>query len=250
MIFNIRYKLKQLLILIYDYYKFWRISFLPKSKKFEYIYKSKYWQNVEDGSLSGAGSNEVSTEKIRSELKEFVLQNNISSIIDIPCGDWQWMSMFDLSEINYMGYDVVEELIISNTKKHKSENINFGVKNLINDSLPKADLVIVRDMLNHLDESDIFKCINNLQNSEIRYIGITNFPKISNNIKNFLGDKLRLGDRWRPINFTIKPFCLNDPLLNLNDFCDITEIDKMKYLSIWTKENFISTKNTSDHERR
>ena len=76
--------------------------------------------------------------KIKIELREFILQNNISSIIDIPCGDWQWMSTFDLNNIDYKGHDIVEELIISNTKKYKSDNISFGVKNLINDSLPKT----------------------------------------------------------------------------------------------------------------
>ena len=36
-------------------------------------------------------------------------------------------------------------------------------------------------MLNHLDASDIHKCIKNLQNSEFQFIGITNFPDINNN---------------------------------------------------------------------
>ena len=239
MILKIRYKLKRLGLLIYDYYKFWRISFLPKNKKFQYIYKSQYWQNIENGSVSGSGSNAVSTEKIKIELREFILQNNISSIIDIPCGDWQWMSTFDLNNIDYKGYDIVEELIISNTKKYKSDNISFGVKNLINDSLPKTDFIIIRDMLNHLDESDIHLCIKNLQDSDFRFIGITNFPSIKDNSTGFLGDKLRLGDRWRPINFTLEPFNLSNPLINLNDSCNLTETDKKKSLSIWKKENFI-----------
>ena len=239
MLYKIFYKLKRLIFLIYDYYKFWRISFLPKNKKFQYIYKSKYWQNIENGSLSGSGSNIISTEKIRIELKDFISKYKISSIIDIPCGDWEWMSMFDLSNIEYVGYDVVQELITLNNKKYKSKNINFAVKNLIYDSLPKTDFIIIRDMLNHLDESDIHKCIKNLQNSEFQFIGITNFPDINDNITNILGDKFRLGDRWRPINFSIKPFNLNHPLINLNDSCDLTETDKMKYLSIWKKDSFI-----------
>ena len=46
-------------------------------------------------------------------------------------------------------------------------------------------------MLNHLDESDIHLCIKNLQDSDFRFIGITNFPSIKDNSTGFLGDKLR-----------------------------------------------------------
>ena len=83
------------------------------------------------------------------------------------------------------------------------------------------------------------KGIKNLQDSDFRFIGITNFPSIKDNITGFLGDKLRLGDRWRPINFTLEPFNLSNPLINLNDSCNLTETDKKKSLSIWKKENFI-----------
>ena len=91
MFFKFRHKLRRLIFLLHDYYKFWRISLLPKNRKFQYIYKSKYWQDIKNGSVSGAGSNQISTEKVRKELTGFISQNKISSIIDIPCGDWQWM---------------------------------------------------------------------------------------------------------------------------------------------------------------
>ena len=249
MFFKFKYKLRRLIFLLHDYYKFWRISLLPKNKKFQYIYKSKYWQDIKDGSVSGAGSNQISTEKVRKELMDFISQNKISSIIDIPCGDWQWMSMLDLSNINYIGYDVVEDLIISNIKNYKSTNVNFEVKNLINDKLPKSDLIIVRDMLNHLNDADINKCITNLYNSDFRYVGITNFL-ITNNANNILGDKLRLGDRWRPLNLSLTPFYLSTPSFNLNDSCNLTENDKVKHLSIWSKEDFCKQESIGNYERR
>ena len=249
MFFKFKHKLRRLIFLLHDYYKFWRISLLPKNKKFQYIYKSKYWQDIKNGSVSGAGSNQISTEKVRKELTGFISQNKISSIIDIPCGDWQWMSMLDLSNINYIGYDIVEDLIISNINNYKSTNVNFEVKNLIDDKLPKSDLIIVRDMLNHLNNVDINKCITNLNNSDFRYVGITNYL-ITDNANNILGDKLRLGDRWRPLNLSLPPFYLNYPSLNLNDTCNLTENDKLKYLSIWSKEDFCIQKSINDYERR
>ena len=157
--------------------------------------------------------------------------------------------MLDLSNINYIGYDIVEDLIISNINNYKSTNVNFEVKNLIDDKLPKSDLIIVRDMLNHLNNVDIDKCITNLNNSDFRYVGITNYL-ITDNANNILGDKLRLGDRWRPLNLSLPPFYLNYPSLNLNDTCNLTENDKVKYLSIWSKEDFCIQKSINDYERR
>ncbi len=231
-------KIKRLFLLIIDYYKFLRISLMNKNKKFLYIYKSKYWQCITDGSLSGGGSNDISTYNIKKSLSEFIKYNNIKSIIDIPCGDWKWMSEFDLSDLEYFGYDVVDDLILENQRKYKKKNITFDVKNLVNEKLPKSDLIIIRDLLVHLDHIDIIKCLTNLDDSDFKFIGITNYPKIISHKKRLFGDYLRLGDKWRPINFSIYPYNLPSPDFNLSDTNDLSEIDKNKYISIWKKNNF------------
>ena len=231
-------KIKRIIFLVKDYYKFLRISLMDKNKKFSYIYKSKYWKNMTNGSLSGGGSNEIATCQIKKELRLFIDDNNIKSIIDIPCGDWKWMSDFNLSGIVYTGYDVVDGIIESNKSKYLNNNIDFYVKNLINESLPKTDLIIIRDLLVHLDESDIIKCLHNIDSSEFKYVGITNYPKLQTHKKRLLGDYLRLGDKWRPLNFTISPFNLPQPDINIPDMNELSKIDRGKYLSIWNKKNF------------
>ncbi len=231
-------KIKRLFLLIIDYYKFLRISLMNKNKKFFYIYTSKYWQNMTDGSLSGGGSNDISTHNIKKSLSEFIKYNNIKSIIDIPCGDWKWMSEFDLSDLEYFGYDIFDDLILDNQRKYTKKNITFDVKNLVNEKLPKSDLIIIRDLLVHLDHTDIIKCLTNLDDSDFKFIGITNYPKIISHKNRLFGDYLRLGDKWRPINFSIHPYSLPSPDFNLSDTNDLSEIDKNKYISIWKKNNF------------
>jgi hypothetical protein len=231
-------KIKRIIFQFFDYYQFLRISFMNKEKKFSYIYKSKYWQNIENGSVSGGGSNEVSTNIIKDGLKKFIVNNNIQSIVDIPCGDWKWMSKINLDNVNYIGCDVVEDLIESNISMYKKNNIDFSVKNLVRDKLPNADLIIIRDLLVHLDDSDIILCLENIKKSNYRYVGITNYPQLENNNKRLFGDYLRLGDKWRAINLSKTPYNLPNPTHNLSDKNNLSEIDKNKYISIWNYSDF------------
>ena len=98
----------------------------------------------------------------------------------------------------------------------------------------KADMIIVRDLLVHLDTSDILKCLANIKRNDFEYIAITNYPTLKSQHK----DKL-LGDKWRPINLSMEPFSLIDPDYNLDDTSMIQDHDKEKYLSVWSNKKFI-----------
>lgn len=227
-------KIKKIINLIVDFYQTLLISCISKNNKFSYIYKSKYWKGAGEGSLSGAGSNENTTQKIKHELQSFFKQKKIQSILDIPCGDWKWMSTMDFQQVNYIGCDVVKEMIEKNSRLYARDNIKFMVKSLIDDDLPNADLIIVRDLLVHLDTSDILKCLENIKRNNFEYIAIKNYPTLKSQHK----DKI-LGDKWRPINLSMEPFSLIDPEYNLDDTSMIQDHDKEKYLSVWSNKKFI-----------
>ena len=227
-------KIKKIIHLILDYYQTLLISSMNKDQKFSYIYKSKNWKGIGDGSLSGAGSNENTTHNIKLELQNFFNQKKIQSILDIPCGDWKWMSNMDFECINYIGCDVVKEMIDKNNKLYAKDNVKFLVKSLIDDDLPKADIIIVRDLLVHLDNSDILKCLENIKRSDFKYIAITNYPILKSQYKENI-----LGDKWRAINLSMEPFNLIDPDYNLDDTNIIQGHDKGKYLSVWSNKKFI-----------
>ena len=55
----------------------------------------------------------------------------ITSVLDIPCGDFNWMQKVDLSNIEYIGADIVEELIKKNIEIYEGKNnLRFKVLNL------------------------------------------------------------------------------------------------------------------------
>ena len=174
---------------------------------FTKIYTDNLWASAE--SKSGSGSELQNTEVLRKELSTLFKKYEITSMLDIPCGDFNWMKEVDLSEINYVGADIVEELIQSNNTRYP--NKSFTVLNLIEDELPKADLVFVRDCLGHLSNENVLKALENIKRSGSKYLLATSFTKWSQNPDIIDGG-------WKCINLMIAPFYMN-PVYLINENC-------------------------------
>lgn len=152
------------------------------SQIFSEIYKSNYWNEKE--SKSGTGSSLKSTEEIRKELPVLINELKINSILDVPCGDFFWFKkIIDDLNINYIGGDIVEEIVFQN-KKFENTNVSFKKINLINDALPDADLILCRDCLFHFSYEDINNTFENLKISNFKYLLITNHDLEFKNIQN------------------------------------------------------------------
>jgi|TARA_B110000483_G_C18084831_1_gene499556 2-polyprenyl-3-methyl-5-hydroxy-6-metoxy-1,4-benzoquinol methylase len=200
---------------VYNYYKTNSLYSNIKNKqsrdKFNFIYKSNYWKSNIEGSRSGRGSDLDSTLEIRRDLKEFISEYDIKSILDIPCGDFYWMRSINLEKINYYGADIVEELIESNKKNFNKQNIKFDVKDIVNDDLPTVDLIFSRDCYVHLSDKEITQSLQNVINSKSKFFATTIF------LENFDNKTSNFADNWRPLNITKHPFNVKDPEIILND---------------------------------
>lgn len=180
------------------------------SEIFTKIYEENQWKNPE--SRSGSGSTIAATKNLRDALPELLTNLNIKSILDIPCGDFNWMKEVDLSGIDYIGADVVSELIKENVKQFGTNCKEFRVLDLLKDQLPKTDLVICRDCLVHLSFEDAFKALEKICSSGAKYLLTTTFPLHQNN------KGIETG-WWYPINLNDEPFPMKEPLLLLNEGC-------------------------------
>ena len=74
---------------------------------------------------SGPGSLLKNTENLIIELNNFIKDKHIKSIIDVPCGDFNYMKHIDLNGINYKGFDVSINAV-EMCKKYSKENTNFS----------------------------------------------------------------------------------------------------------------------------
>ncbi len=214
-----------------DKYVEWRLSRLDEKEKFRLIYNTRYWNGSRKGSKSGAGSNLDATANIRESLPEFMKRHSIRSMLDIPCGDFFWMSSLDLKGVDYTGADIVPELIQDNRKKYGKEGRKFEVLDLINGRLPSCDMIFSRDCLVHLLDKQVQGVIDNVRRSGVRFFATTLYVDIDVNKRS------NDADRWRPLNLTRPPFNLPEPFEILDDAWPENPVDTHKKMGVWRIED-------------
>lgn len=185
---------------------------------FSAIYQNNLWGGTE--SVSGPGSSIHESQKLIDGLPQLFREFDIKSVLDAPCGDFHWMQQVSRNYISYTGIDIVDELIRNNTEKYADQQTVFMVKDIVEDDLPQADLVICRDGLVHLTYIQIKKAIANFKKSGSKYLLTTHFPAVKENAD------IRTGD-WRPLNLCLEPFHFPQPLLA------IEETTAIKTMAMW-----------------
>lgn len=183
-----------------------------KSKEaiFTEIFKENKWRGKL--SVSGSGSDLEQTKTIVKELPIILKDFKISTMLDIPCGDFFWMKTVDLKSVQYIGADIVAELVEENLHLYQTNDIDFGKFNLLKDELPEVDLIFCRDCLVHFSYSDIFRALKNISRSGAIYLLITTFPGRKEN------HDVKTGE-WRVLNFEAAPFHFPPPLRLLVENC-------------------------------
>lgn len=84
-------------------------SLVTEEERFKLIYKYNFWSSKE--SVSGLGSELKNTVNIRKKLPKIFDDFKINKILDAPCGDFNWVSLILSNKIDYIGGDIVNDLI-------------------------------------------------------------------------------------------------------------------------------------------
>jgi len=192
---------------------------------FSKVYRTNFWGSPE--SRSGAGSDLTQTAEIRKRIPEVIAHLGARTMLDIPCGDFHWMKELEL-DAEYIGADIVEELVRKNRELYSNSLRNFVVCDITKGPLPTVDLVLCRDLLVHLSYRDAFAALRNLRLSGSEYLLTTTFTERSQNFD------IPTTGKWRPLNLRLAPFNFGKPLLLVNEKC--TEGDGAwsdKSLSLW-----------------
>tara|TARA_B100001250_G_C19566834_1_gene685880 strand:+ start:57 stop:791 length:735 start_codon:yes stop_codon:yes gene_type:complete len=204
---------------------------------FTSIFQSNHWVQGEDIfpkefiSVSGHGSN-INTDQsnnLISSLSSFIKNYKINSFLDMPCGDFLWMNelLKKNNIMNYLGIDIVDEIIKKNKKKYENEKIKFSTFDIINfHTDEKFELVFMRDFFIHINNADIKKVLSNIQKMNIDYFAFENYD-ISKNEDVITG-------RHRKVNLKLDPFNLGDPIFFFKDY------EKDKYIYFYKKNSLIN----------
>lgn len=129
---------------------------------FSDIYRRNAWNGVE--SLSGPGSGEAATVQLRTAIVELVAELGVRTVLDVACGDGYWMP--DLP--GYTGIDVAPEAIAAAQSRHPERRYLVG--NVSTIRLPRADLVIFRDALQHLSLRDGLAALEAIRETRPRWL--------------------------------------------------------------------------------
>ena len=170
-------------------------------QRFDLIYRNGAW-----GQGSGPGSSPENTLDYRHFLAKFMSQNNIRSVADFGCGDWQFSRFIDWSGVFYTGIDIVEDVIIQNRARFQTANINFLNFSGIDD-FPNVDLVICKDVLQHLSNDRVKQYIEAWRRRS-KYMLITNDINPPDALNSEIPDS-----GWRPIRLDLPPFSLQSVVL-------------------------------------
>jgi hypothetical protein len=133
------------------------------------IYERNMWESTE--SRSGIGSEAVATESIRAHLPLIFEKFHVKSMLDAPCGDFNWMRLVSLPpDMSYLGWDIVPQVIRGNSEKYANHQRRFGVADMFVDSYPRVDLMMCRDCLFHFSHRDICRTLENFVASGTPYL--------------------------------------------------------------------------------
>jgi hypothetical protein len=183
-------------------------------KKFREVFENNAFGG--EISLSGRGSDLDQTKRIQEELPKLFKEFSIASIIDVPCGDQNWIPKIDLGSIKYTGADIVPELISENRSLYGKQSRSFIELDITKEIPPRADLVLCRDLLVHLNTQEIRKALLNIKLSGSEFLLTTTFTGIRK-YKNLPTITRSVG--WRPINLQLVPFSFPEPLRIVNEGC-------------------------------
>lgn len=196
--------------------------------RFNYIYEHNKWKDPE--SVSGAGSSVGVTESIRAEIPRLLEGFGVASMLDAPCGDYNWFRLVERGQVAYIGGDIVQALVDTNQATYGDEKTSFMHLDITKDALPDVDLWMCRDCLLHLSYELIEQALANLQRSNIRYFLASNYPGITENHDIPTGHA-------RLLNLNLPPFNFPEPLTIVED--TPAGANEIKQLGLWEKSQLL-----------
>lgn len=127
------------------------------SEAFSQIYGNDAWalQSSEwHAEQPGLESLDSCLKRFVGLLHEFMRNNGVRSVVEFGCGFWSYARELDWSGIEYDGFDIYEGAVRWNRDQFASPNIRF---HLLEDGcrLPAADLLVSKDVLQHLPIADV-----------------------------------------------------------------------------------------------
>ena len=188
----------------------------------------------ENYNASGSGSALERSQGVLAILHTMIdrlktqLNKTSIKILDIPCGDLQYMSYFleTRNDIKYTGANIVPAMIDKHMERYKgNKHVHFKTIDIVKDELTESyDIILCRMMLQHLVYKDVLRTLYHFSKSNSTYLATTTFSE------NKVNEEVTLrGVRFRHLNLEIPPINLSPPLCNYKE----PPVTDFHYMAIW-----------------
>ena len=192
---------------------------------FDATYRDNAWGSTE--SVSGPGSTQARAAQFLPDLIALLQRLGVKTLLDAPCGDFNWAAPLSDVVDRYIGVDIVPDLVDGLTRAHDGSTREFLCADLTSDALPRADLILCRDCLVHFSFHDIDRAIHNMKSSGATYLLTTTFVDRQTNADIVTGG-------WRVLNLQAAPFHFPLPVSVVDERCLHTGgAFKDKRLGLW-----------------
>jgi SAM-dependent methyltransferase len=129
---------------------------MTPQETFSEIYRRGLWR-----SGSGTGSDEEFSKAYCDLVVRFAHERGVKRVVDVGCGDFRVGRLIAEAGFEYIGVDVVPEVIERHRKEFGGGRISFLCLDAITEKPPAADLCLVRQVLQHLSNAEIARVLDN-----------------------------------------------------------------------------------------
>ncbi len=137
---------------------------MSHSEVFGNIYSNNVWG---DGSQlnpkSGSGSNPKNARPYVSYVKNFISNNEITSILDFGHGDWKMWEHYKFEGVQYLGIDVADGLSAKIHQQWGSKLRQFRQLDITHTRMPNAELLLSKDVLQHLPTDTVLLFLSEIK---------------------------------------------------------------------------------------
>ncbi len=145
-----------------------RLASLPVGDAFDEIYRRGHWGAK--GS-SGRGSSGAWADGYVEIVARMIAERGVASVADVGCGDFQIGARLAHHVSGYVGLDVSRVIVERNRRRFAAlDHVVFETMDLVEGPPPPVDLVLVRQVLQHLSNAQIERGLGNLERSGARMI--------------------------------------------------------------------------------
>lgn len=123
------------------------------------IYSSNVWGGEKGELFSGPGSRGLHADRYVDTITRFIQENDVITVVDIGCGDFHIGKQIAASCPLYIGVDAAEPVIAQNRVQFGSPSVSFRHLDAATDDLPKGDLCLIRQVLQHLSNAEILQIL-------------------------------------------------------------------------------------------